>query len=81
MAEHVINIERDTRANEDYRRVLFTGESPQLVLMTFTPREEIGSDTHAGHDQLIRVESGLGNRASGSHGASNQDGRIAPPKS
>lgn len=58
--DHVMNIERDTQANEDYRRVLFTGENLQLVLMTIRPREEIGSEIHAEHDQFIRVESGSG---------------------
>ncbi len=57
---HVTNIERDTLANEDYRRVLFTGPNLQLVLMTLRPGEEIGLERHEGHDQFIRVESGTG---------------------
>jgi mannose-6-phosphate isomerase-like protein (cupin superfamily) len=60
MVEHVIDIERETLANEDYRRVLFTGRHLQLVLMTIRPHEEIGAETHDEHDQFIRVESGLG---------------------
>ena len=60
MAGYVTNIEGDTLANEDYRRVLFTGPHTQLVLMTLRPGEDIGLETHGGHDQFIRVESGTG---------------------
>jgi mannose-6-phosphate isomerase-like protein (cupin superfamily) len=57
---HVTNIEEDTLANEDYRRVLFTGPNLQLVLMTLKPGEEIGLEKHEGHDQFIRIEAGTG---------------------
>ena len=60
MDGYVTNIERDTVANEDYRRVLFTGPNTQLVLMTLKPGEEIGEETHEEHDQFIRVEAGEG---------------------
>ncbi len=60
MNGYVTNIERDTLENEDYRRVLYTGEYMQLVLMTLQPGEEIGLETHEGHDQFIRIESGTG---------------------
>ena len=60
MAGYVTDIERDTLANEDYRRVLFTGPFTQLVLMTLRPGEDIGLETHEGHDQFIRVEAGTG---------------------
>lgn len=59
-AGYVTNIEQDTRANEDYRRVVFTGRNAQLVLMTLRPGEEIGREVHNGHDQFIRVEAGRG---------------------
>ena len=57
---YVTNIERDTLANEDYRRVLFTGPNAQLVLMSLQPGDEIGREVHAEHDQFIRVEAGSG---------------------
>jgi mannose-6-phosphate isomerase-like protein (cupin superfamily) len=57
---HVTDIERDTLANEDYRRVLYTGPHLQLVLMTLAPGEEIGQERHEGHDQFIKVEAGTG---------------------
>ncbi len=60
MHGYVTNIERDTRANDDYRRVLYTGPNTQLVLMTLQPGDEIGQETHEEHDQFIRVEAGTG---------------------
>ena len=60
MRSYITDIERDTIANEDFRRVLFTGPNTQLVLMTLQPGEEIGLETHAEHDQFIRVEGGSG---------------------
>lgn len=60
MHGYVTDIERDTIENEDFRRVLFTGPNTQLVLMTLRPGEDIGLETHDGHDQFIRVEAGTG---------------------
>lgn len=60
MHGYVTDIERDTIENEDFRRVLFTGPNTQLVLMTLQPGEDIGLETHDGHDQFIRVEAGAG---------------------
>jgi mannose-6-phosphate isomerase-like protein (cupin superfamily) len=57
---YVTDIERDAVANEDFRRVLYTGPNTQLVLMTLRPGEDIGLETHDGHDQFIRVEAGTG---------------------
>ena len=48
--------------NPVVQRVLFTGRNMQLVLMTLRPGEEIGLETHGGHDQFIRVEAGTGER-------------------
>ena len=60
MHGYITNIERDTLANDDYRRVLYTGPNTQLVLMTLQPGDEIGEETHEEHDQFIRVEAGAG---------------------
>jgi mannose-6-phosphate isomerase-like protein (cupin superfamily) len=60
MNGYITDIERDTLANEDYRRVLFTGPNMQLVLMTLQPGEDIGMETHHEHDQFIRIEAGVG---------------------
>ena len=54
------NIERLTVQNEDFRRVLYTGEHLQLVLMTLQPGEEIGAEVHPDRDQFFRFEEGQG---------------------
>ena len=60
MKGYVTDIDRATLANEDFRRVLFTGPNTQLVVMALKPGEEIGLETHEGHDQFIRIEQGRG---------------------
>lgn len=52
------NIEKETEENSSYRKVLFTGEYSQLVLMSLKPGEEIGKEVHVGHDQFFRIETG-----------------------
>lgn len=54
------NIEKETLANTNYRKVLYTGHHMQLVLMTLKPNEEIGMETHKKSDQFFRFESGKG---------------------
>ena len=54
------NIETLTEQNGDFRRVLYTGNHLQLVLMTIQPGEEIGSEVHDDRDQFFRFESGAG---------------------
>lgn len=59
MKGFVINIEKATLDNQDFRRVLYTAKHSQLVLMSIAPNEAIGEETH--HlDQFIRVEGGKG---------------------
>ena len=57
---YVDNIEEVTVANDDFRRVLYTGQFLQLVLMTLQPGEEIGAETHEDRDQFFRIEEGDG---------------------
>lgn len=59
MRGYITNIENDTLANQDFRRVLYTAKNTQLVLMNLRPNEEIGEETHE-LDQFIRVEAGQG---------------------
>ena len=54
------DIEKLTSNNADFRRVLYTGKSIQLVLMTLQPGEEIGSEVHDDRDQFFRFEEGSG---------------------
>lgn len=55
---YVVDIEKVTTENTDYRRVLYTGEHSQLVVMSLEPGVEIGEEVH--HlDQFIRIEEGI----------------------
>ena len=54
------NIEQQTVQNEDFRKVLYTGEHLQLVLMTLQPGDEIGAEVHEDRDQFFRIEQGEG---------------------
>ncbi len=54
------NIEKDTIKNKNFRKVLYTSEHKQLVLMTLRPKEEIGLETHPENDQFFRFEAGKG---------------------
>ncbi len=54
------NIEKHTRENTDFRRVLFTGKGSQLVLMCLGANNELGMETHPENDQFFRFESGIG---------------------
>jgi mannose-6-phosphate isomerase-like protein (cupin superfamily) len=59
MKGFVTNIEKDALENTDFRRVLYTAQHCQLVIMSLLPKEEIGEEIH--HlDQFIRCESGEG---------------------
>ena len=54
------NIETITKENTNYRQVLDTTKTMQLVLMSLKPLEEIGSEVHEHTTQFIRIESGKG---------------------
>ncbi len=55
-----IDLEKATKENADFRRVLYTAPHCQLVLMCLKPGEEIGAETHPDNDQFFRFESGSG---------------------
>jgi len=59
MNGYLTDIEKLTRENTDFRRVLYTAPSSQLVLMCLKTGEEIGEEVH-GLDQFLRVEAGEG---------------------
>jgi mannose-6-phosphate isomerase-like protein (cupin superfamily) len=54
------NIEKLTIANDNFRKVLYTGKHSQLVLMSLLPGEEIGMEVHEDNDQFFRFEKGQG---------------------
>ena len=60
MQGFVAPIRRISKENKDFRRVLYTTMRLQLVVMALKPGEEIGSEIHATHDQVFRIEKGKG---------------------
>ena len=58
MTGYVGPIESETLKNTDFRRVLFTGQHAQLVVMCLPTGEEIGMEVHTNVDQFFRIEQG-----------------------
>jgi mannose-6-phosphate isomerase-like protein (cupin superfamily) len=46
--------------HDDFRRVLWTGEHTQLVIMTIPAGGEIGAEVHEENDQILTFVSGVG---------------------
>jgi len=59
MKGYISNIEKETKENTNFRKVLYTGKNSQLVVMNLNPGEEIGSEVHE-LDQFLRIEDGKG---------------------
>ena len=59
MKGYVHNIEDIAIKNKEFRRVLYTAQNCQLVVMALKPKEEIGMEVHK-LDQFFRVEEGSG---------------------
>ena len=59
MKGYVEDLENLAIKNDEFRRVLYTAKSCQLVLMALKPGEEIGEEVHQ-LDQFFRVEEGSG---------------------
>jgi mannose-6-phosphate isomerase-like protein (cupin superfamily) len=57
MKGYIVNIEQETLQNENFRRVLYTAQNSQLVVMSIAPGDDIGEEVHT-LDQFIRVEQG-----------------------
>ena len=53
-------IARVAEESPDFRRVLWTGEHTQLVVMTIPPGGEIGEEVHDDVDQILTFVSGVG---------------------
>ena len=54
------NIEKLSLENDNFRKVLYTTQRSQLVLMSLKPGEDIGEEIHEDNDQFLRIESGSG---------------------
>jgi mannose-6-phosphate isomerase-like protein (cupin superfamily) len=59
MKGFVQDIEGLATQNDEFRKVLYTARSCQLVLMALKPQQEIGAEVHK-LDQFFRVEAGSG---------------------
>jgi mannose-6-phosphate isomerase-like protein (cupin superfamily) len=59
MKGFVKDIEGLAVKNEEFRKVVYTAQHCQLVLMALLPKEEIGAEVHK-LDQFFRVEEGTG---------------------
>lgn len=70
------HIEDLTKANTDFRHVLYTGKHVQLVLMTLQPGEEIGMEVHEENDQFFRFEEGEGKVVVGETEYAVRDGDV-----
>ena len=56
----LVPIQKIAMENNAFRDEVITGKECQLVLMTLQPGEEIGSEVHAGHDQILVFVEGHG---------------------
>lgn len=60
MKGFVGNLEEITAENNNFRKVVFTAQHAQLVVMSIEPGGEIGKEVHAVTDQFLRIEKGEG---------------------
>ena len=54
----VLNIEQETKCNQNYRKEIWTGQYLQVTVMNIPVGSEIGLEMHDNLDQFIKVESG-----------------------
>ena len=60
MKHFVVDIEKETLENDNFRKVLYTTINSQVVLMSLLPLEEIGMEVHDISDQFFRIDAGEG---------------------
>lgn len=59
-SKHTLPIVQLAKDNDEFRKVIWTGEKTQLVLMAIPEGGEIGGEVHEGHDQLLYFVAGSG---------------------
>lgn len=57
---YVVDIEKETLGNDNFRTTLWTGDHLQLTVMSIEPGDDIGLEVHPENDQFLRVEKGKG---------------------
>ena len=70
-------IARLARDNDEFRKVIWTGDETQLVLMAIPEGEEIGGEVHEGHDQLLYFVAGEGRARIGENEMDVSDGDLS----
>ena len=75
------NIERLTVENNQYRKILHTTQTMQLVVMSILPGREIGGEIHPRTSQFIRVDKGKAAATIGNNKYRLKDGDavVIPP--
>ena len=58
--DDVFDLVAATKASDDFRRVLQTGDHLQVVAMTIAPGETIGAETRPDTDQVLYFIDGVG---------------------
>lgn len=53
------DILRLTKENKNFRKVIYTGERSQLVVMSLKVKEDIGMEVHEGIDQILFFVEGM----------------------
>lgn len=64
------NIKELTKENENFRKVICTGNWSQVVLMSIPPGEDIGEEIHPGTDQILFIVDGEGEATLNNHTSS-----------
>jgi len=77
------DIKKLTLENNDYRRVIFTSDYSQLVLMSIPVGEDIELEIHPYVDQFFRIEQGngkviIGKNQDKSYNIKNATGLVIP---
>lgn len=73
---YVAKLKKETKHNDSFRKVLFTGAHSQLVVMCLQPGEEIGTEVHE-VDQLIFIVEGEGKLVLDGRGERIEEGMVA----
>ncbi|MBV7295451.1 cupin domain-containing protein [Corynebacterium sp. TAE3-ERU12] len=55
---YVLDIEKATLDNENFRDTLWTGKHIQMTVMAIPVNGEIGAEVHDSNDQFLRIEQG-----------------------
>jgi len=60
MRPYVLDINRATLGNNNYRTTLWTGRNMQMTVMSIPPGGDVGLEIHPDNDQFFRIEQGQG---------------------